>query len=83
VNGLACGASSRALTGAVGLIRNPAHVADIQRAGAEAVVCDQEAATAEDVAVLLPGAAAVAFAAGGGAGSGAPRKDSVTGVPRS
>src|SRR5216684_1565908 len=62
---------------AVGLIRNPAHVADVQNAGAEAVVCDLEAASADDVAGLLAGAAAVVFAAGAGAGSGAPRKDSV------
>jgi uncharacterized protein YbjT (DUF2867 family) len=62
---------------AVGLIRNPAHVGDVQKAGAEAVVCDLEAASADDVAVLLPGADAVVFAAGAGAGSGAPRKDSV------
>ena len=62
---------------AVGLIRNPAHVADVQKAGAEAVVCDLEAASADDVAVLLSGAGAVVFAAGAGAGSGAPRKDSV------
>ena len=62
---------------AVGLIRNPAHVADVQQAGAEAVVCDLEAASADDVAVLLSGADAVVFAAGAGAGSGAPRKDSV------
>jgi uncharacterized protein YbjT (DUF2867 family) len=62
---------------AVGLIRNPAHVADVQGAGAEAVVCDLEAASAEDVAVLLSGADAVVFAAGAGAGSGALRKDSV------
>ena len=62
---------------AVGLIRNPAHVADVQGAGAEAVVCDLEAASADDVAVLLSGADAVVFAAGAGAGSGAPRKDSV------
>jgi len=62
---------------AVGLIRNPAHVADVQKAGAEAVVCDLEAASAEDVAVLLAGADAVVFAAGAGPGSGAPRKDSV------
>src|SRR5689334_20076252 len=62
---------------AVGLIRNPAHIADVQRAGAEAVVCDLEAASAEDVAVLLSGADAVVFAAGAGPGSGAPRKDSV------
>jgi uncharacterized protein YbjT (DUF2867 family) len=62
---------------AVGLIRNPAHVADVQKAGAEAVVCDLEAASVDDVAVLLSGAGAVVFAAGAGAGSGAPRKDSV------
>jgi uncharacterized protein YbjT (DUF2867 family) len=62
---------------AVGLIRNPAHVADLEKAGAEAVVCDLEAASVEDVAALLSGADAVVFAAGAGAGSGAPRKDSV------
>ncbi|HEV8278051.1 MAG TPA: SDR family oxidoreductase [Streptosporangiaceae bacterium] len=61
---------------AVGLIRNLAHVADVEKAGAEAVVCDLEAASADDVA-MLSGADAVVFAAGAGAGSGAPRKDSV------
>jgi len=62
---------------AVGLIRNPAHIADLESAGAEAVVCDLEAASVEDVAALLSGADGVVFAAGAGAGSGAPRKDSV------
>ena len=62
---------------AVGLIRNPAHGADVRKAGAEAVICDLEAASAGDVAVLLSGADAVVFAAGAGPGSGAPRKDSV------
>ena len=62
---------------AVGLIRNPAQVAAVQQAGAEAAVCDLEAASAGDVAMLLSGAGAVVFAAGAGAGSGAPRKDSV------
>ena len=62
---------------AVGLIRNPAQVADVQQAGAEAVVCDLEAASADDVAALLSGADAVVFAAGAGPGSGVPRKDSV------
>jgi len=57
---------------AVGLIRNPAHVADVREAGAEAVVCDLEKASAGDVAVLLSGADAVVFAAGAG-----PGKDSV------
>jgi uncharacterized protein YbjT (DUF2867 family) len=62
---------------AVGLVRNPAHVADVHQAGAEAVVCDLEAASAGDVAVLLAGADAVVFAAGAGPGSGAARKDTV------
>jgi uncharacterized protein YbjT (DUF2867 family) len=62
---------------AVGLIRNPAHVTDVRKAGAEAVICDLEAASADDVAALLAGADAVVFAAGAGSGSGAPRKDSV------
>ena len=62
---------------AVGLVRNPAHVADVQQAGAEAVVCDLESAAAGEVAGLLAGADAVVFAAGAGPGSGAARKDSV------
>jgi uncharacterized protein YbjT (DUF2867 family) len=60
-----------------GLIRNQAHAADVRQAGAEAVVCDLETASAEDVARLLSGADAVVFAAGAGPGSGALRKDSV------
>ncbi len=39
---------------AVGLVGNPAQVADVQRAGAEAVFCDLEEASADDVAVLQP-----------------------------
>ena len=66
---------------AVGLIRNPAHVADVRKAGAEAVICDLEAASADDVAVLLSGADAVVFAAGAGPGSGAPARTSSTGLP--
>jgi len=62
---------------AAGLIRNPAHAADVHKAGAEAFICDLEAASADEVAVLLSGADAVVFAAGAGPGSGAPRKDSV------
>jgi uncharacterized protein YbjT (DUF2867 family) len=62
---------------AVGLVRNPAQLADVQQAGAEAVVCDLETASAADVAALLSGADAVVFAAGAGPGSGVPRKDSV------
>jgi uncharacterized protein YbjT (DUF2867 family) len=62
---------------AAGLIRNPAQAADVQQAGAEAVVCDLEAASADDVAIVLSGADAVVFAAGAGPGSGIARKDSV------
>jgi uncharacterized protein YbjT (DUF2867 family) len=61
----------------VGLIRNPAQVADVERAGGEAAVCDLEAASARDVGALLAGADAVVFAAGAGPGSGVPRKDAV------
>src|SRR3984885_11335059 len=60
-----------------GLIRNPAQAAEVQQAGADAVVCDLETAAAEDVAVRLSGGAAGVFAAGAGPGGGAPRKDSV------
>jgi uncharacterized protein YbjT (DUF2867 family) len=62
---------------AVGLVRNPDHAPDVRQAGAEAVICDLETASVEDVAALLSGADAVVFAAGAGPGSGAPRKDSV------
>jgi hypothetical protein len=62
---------------AAGLIRNPAHAADVHKAGARAAVRDLEAASAGDVAELLSGADVVVFAAGAGAGSGAGRKDSV------
>ena len=62
---------------AVGLIRNPNHAAEVRAAGAEAVVCDLEAAAAEDVSALVAGADAVVFAAGAGPGSGVARKDAV------
>ena len=62
---------------AVGLVRNPDHVADLEAAGAEAVVLDLEKADVDDVAQVLEGADAVVFAAGGGPASGAARKDTV------
>src|ERR1700722_4528906 len=55
---------------AVGLIRNPAQAADVRAAGAEAILCDLETATADDVAGLVAGADAVVFAAGAGPGRG-------------
>ncbi len=62
---------------AVGLIRNPDHVADLEAAGAQPVVVDLEAATAADIAAHLQDADAVVFAAGAGPGSGAARKQTV------
>jgi uncharacterized protein YbjT (DUF2867 family) len=62
---------------AAGFIRNPAHAADLQAAGAEASVVDLENASVDEVASHLAGADAVVFAAGAGPGSGAARKESV------
>lgn len=57
---------------AVGLVRNPDHVADLEALGAEGVVADLEGDA--DVAAAIEGADAVVFAAGAGPGSGAGRK---------
>jgi uncharacterized protein YbjT (DUF2867 family) len=61
----------------VGIIRNPAHVADLEEAGAQAVVLDLEEADVEAVTDVVRGADAVVFAAGGGPSSGAARKETV------
>lgn len=61
----------------VGVVRNPDHVADLQKAGAESVVLDLEKASVEELAAVVDGADAVVFAAGGGPGSGAARKETV------
>jgi nucleoside-diphosphate-sugar epimerase len=60
-----------------GLIRNPAQTADLEAAGARAVVLDLERASVDDVAEQVRGADAVVFAAGAGPGSGAARKETV------
>jgi nucleoside-diphosphate-sugar epimerase len=57
-----------------GLVRNPAHVADIEALGATGVVCDLEHAGVEAVSAALEGSDAAVFAAGAGPGSGAERK---------
>ena len=62
---------------AVGLVRNPDHVADLERVGAEAVVLDLENSSTDEVARTLDGADAVVFAAGGGPNSGVERKETV------
>jgi uncharacterized protein YbjT (DUF2867 family) len=62
---------------AVGLVRNPDHVADLEADGAEAALLDLEQATVDQVAGVVAGADAVVFAAGGGPNSGAARKETV------
>jgi uncharacterized protein YbjT (DUF2867 family) len=59
---------------ALGLIRNPDHAADLRELGAEAVLCDLEAAEPSEVAETIAGSDAVVFAAGAGPGSGVERK---------
>jgi uncharacterized protein YbjT (DUF2867 family) len=58
-----------------GIVRDPAHVADLEADGVEAVVADMEAA--DDLTEHVRGADAVVFAAGAGPGSGAERKQTV------
>lgn len=62
---------------AVGIVRSPAHVDDLEKIGAEAAVLDLEAASVEEVAAVVSGADAAVLAAGAGPGSGAARKDTV------
>ncbi len=59
---------------ALALIRRAEHEDEVRAAGAEAVLCDLEAADAADVGAAISGADAVVFAAGAGPGSGAERK---------
>ncbi|MGH3445162.1 MAG: NAD(P)-binding oxidoreductase [Nocardioidaceae bacterium] len=61
----------------VGVVRNPDHVPDLERAGAEGVVLDLEDTTVDDLAKVVAGADAVVFAAGGGPSSGPARKQTV------
>src|SRR5690349_7019039 len=58
----------------LGLIRNPAHAADLRADGADPVVCDLETAGADEIADAIGDAGAVVFAAGAGPGGGAARK---------
>src|SRR3954453_972739 len=62
---------------AIGIIRNPAHVADLEAAGARGVVLDLENSDVDAVAEVLKGADAAIFSAGAGPGSGTARKDTV------
>src|SRR5207237_2047148 len=56
------------------LVRNPAHSADVEAAGAEPVVCDLENESDEAVSEAVGPFDAVVFAAGAGPGSGPERK---------
>jgi uncharacterized protein YbjT (DUF2867 family) len=58
----------------VGIVRNADHTADLEAAGARALVLDLEKTDVDTLAGHLGGADAVVFAAGGGGGSGAERK---------
>jgi uncharacterized protein YbjT (DUF2867 family) len=58
----------------VNLIRNRAHVAEVNATGAESVLLDLEQASSSELAAQLTGADAVVFAAGAGPGSTAERK---------
>jgi uncharacterized protein YbjT (DUF2867 family) len=62
---------------AVGLVRNPDHVGDLEQAGAKAALLDLERSTVDDLVPVIDGADAVVFAAGAGPGSGSARKDTV------
>ena len=59
---------------AIGIIRNPAHAADVIAAGGTALLLDLEAINAATLADSLSGVDAVVFAAGAGGGSTAERK---------
>jgi uncharacterized protein YbjT (DUF2867 family) len=61
----------------VGLVRNPAHEADLAAAGGTAAVRDLEKADLAAVADVLAGANVAFFSAGAGPGSGNDRKDTV------
>ena len=62
---------------AVGLVRDPGHVADLEAVGARGLVLDLEAAAVDDVVEAVRDADAVVFAAGAGPGSGPERKRTV------
>jgi uncharacterized protein YbjT (DUF2867 family) len=60
-----------------GVVRNPDHAPDLERAGATPAVLDLESTGAAELAAVLAGADAVVFAAGAGPGSGTARKETV------
>ena len=62
---------------ALGIVRKPEHVADLEQLGAEGAVVDIEVAETSELAEAIDGADAVVFAAGAGPGSDPERKQTV------
>jgi len=62
---------------AVGIIRNPEHIPDLQSDGVEPAILDLERASVEDLTEVVRGADVVVFAAGGGPDGNAARKETV------
>jgi uncharacterized protein YbjT (DUF2867 family) len=60
-----------------GLIRNPAHAAELEAIGAQPVIDDLESESEAELGRAVEGSDAVVFAAGAGPGSGAARKRTV------
>jgi uncharacterized protein YbjT (DUF2867 family) len=61
----------------VGLVRNPAHEAEVNAVGGQVAVLDLEKADLAAVAEVLAGADVAVFSAGAGPGSGVERKNTV------
>lgn len=61
----------------IGLVRNPAHLPDLEETGQTGLVCDLEGTYASDLAGLFKDADAIVFAAGAGPNSGVFRKGTV------
>ena len=62
---------------AVGMVRSPAHVPELEQDGIEAALIDLENTDVEAMTEVVRGADAVLFAAGGGADGNAARKETV------
>jgi nucleoside-diphosphate-sugar epimerase len=61
----------------VSMVRQPAHLPDVEHDGALGVLLDLESASVDQVASSVSGSDCVVFAAGAGPGSGLARKDTV------
>ena len=61
----------------VAIVRQAAHLPDVEQDGAHGVLLDMETASTTEVGGVLAGADAAVFAAGAGPGSGVARKDTV------